>query len=162
MNYMNVMKQPRIFYLLQRAHSALFRACDSALRKSLSLTATQQATLFLLVKNDGLTISEIANTLRMGKSSLTGLIDRMVARGLVRRAPNALDGRSFEIFIEPTGADIARASLADVKRLNVALLGPFSVEECEVIERFLNHVSANANTIVQNNIKPQNKERISA
>ncbi len=156
------MKQPRIFYLLQRAHSALFRACDSALRKNLDLTATQQATLFLLLKSDGLTISEIADTLKMGKSSLTGLIDRMTARGLVRRAPNALDGRSFEIFIEPAGADIARSSLAAVKRMNAALLKPFSAEECAVIERFLHHASANADTIVTANIKSLNKEKITA
>ena len=63
------MQQPRIFYLLQKAHSALFRAADHALKQRLGLTASQQAVLFILTKDDGKPISAIAEELKMGKSS---------------------------------------------------------------------------------------------
>ena len=156
------MTRPRVFHLVQQAHSALFRACDHALKEHIGLTASQQAVLFFLMRRDGAPISAIADALRMGKSSLTGLIDRMANRGLVRRQQSAEDGRSFEIFIEDAGRRIAEATLPGVRHINAGLLEPFSMEERAVIERFLNHVSDNAEAIVASRAKAKFRERTSA
>ena len=156
------MKSPRVFHLIQQAHSALFRASDHALKEHVGLTASQQAVLFVLMRKDGAPISAIAEELRMGKSSLTGLVDRMTRTGLVRRQQSAEDGRSVEIFIEDAGRRAAEAALPEVKRINAALLEPFSTQERAVIERFLRHVSNNAEAIVTNRAKTKFKERISA
>ena len=156
------MKQPRIFHLVQQAHSALFRASDHALKKRMGLTASQHAVLFFLMKQDGAPISLIADALKMGKSSLTGLIDRMTEKGLVRRRQNAADARSYEVFIENEGRRIVEASLSGTRRINAALLEPFSTEERAVIERFLRHVADNADTIVATHAEAAFKERIPA
>lgn len=156
------MKQPRIFHLIQQAHSALFRAADYALKKSMGLTASQHAVLFFLMKHDGAPISLIADALKMGKSSLTGLIDRMTDKGLVRRRQSAADARSYEVFIENEGRRIVEAALPGARRINAALLEPFSTEERAVIERFLRHVADNADTIVATHAEAAFKERIPA
>ena len=142
------MRQPRVFHLLQLAHSALFRAADRALQTNVGLTASQQAVLFVLMQRDGAPITAIADQLRMGKSSLTGLIDRMSAKELVTRRQSPSDARSFEVFIEDAGRHLVHATLASTKKINASLLKPFSSDECAVIERFLKHVSENAEEIV--------------
>lgn len=156
------MNRPHIFHLIQQAHSALFRASDHALKEHIGLTASQQAVLFFLMRRDGAPISTIADELRMGKSSLTGLVDRMENRGLVQRRQSASDGRSVEVYIEDAGRRIAEATLPGVKYINAALLDPFSTEERAVIGRFLNHVANNAETIVASRAEEKFRERTSA
>lgn len=141
-------RSPRIFHLLQKAHSALFRATDKRLREVHGITASQQGVLFILGLKDGQRISAIADALSMGKSSLTGLIDRMEERSLVRRAPHPDDSRSQLVFIEPAGRDIAAATVADTRRINDALLSPFSADEQATIARFLTHVAENGPTLI--------------
>ena len=143
------MRQPRVFHLIQQAHSALFRAADHALQENVGLTTSQQAVLFVLMRRDGTPITTIADELRMGKSSLTGLIDRMSAKGLVTRRQSPTDARSYEVFIEDAGRELVHDTLASTKKINTSLLQPFSAKECAVIERFLRHVSDNAEEIVR-------------
>ena len=156
------MRYPKIFKLMQRAHSAIFRASDHALRKSFGLTASQQGVLFLLGARDGAPISEIADQLQMGKSSLTGLIDRMEALGLVERRQSEDDGRRFHVFIAPAGRALVEATLPATKRINNAMLASFSASECAVIERFLNHVADNAFDIVAAETMKDAKAKVDA
>ncbi len=137
-------RQPRVFHLLQRAHSALFRAADRRLKREADISVSQQGVLFVLARQDGVPITEIADVLNMGYSSLTGLVDRMSERGLVRRETNVEDGRVQNVFIEERGRDVLARTLAEVKRINGALLDPFTTSEQQVIERFLTHVAKNA------------------
>ena len=136
----------KVFHQLQRAHAALFRAADKALRSEFGLTTTQQAILFLLLEKDAQPITSLAAQLNMGKSSLTGLIDRMVAKGLVRRESGEGDGRVVLIHIAPKGRDMAQRSLGRTKAANQYLLQPFNKQEQDVIARFLDHISDEAET----------------
>jgi len=153
------MTQPlRVFHLLQRAHSALFRAADVRTKAELGLSTTQQAVLFVLYQKDGQPISNIAKALSMGKSSLTGLIDRMCEQDLVRRAPTSPDGRIINIFIEPKGRKIVTRSLPRVQSYNQQLLATFDPKEQKVIQRFLEHIAENAHSIVAENPKKKNNK----
>jgi DNA-binding MarR family transcriptional regulator len=142
------MSAMRAFHLLQVAHSALFRAADALLRAEHGVTASQQAVLFSLLSSDGAPISHIADELRMGKSSLTALIDRMEQAGLVRRVIDADDARVSRIHITPPGARVASETLVAAKAANRRLLAPFSADEQDVIERFLRHAADNAHRII--------------
>ena len=142
------MRQPRIFHLMQKAHSSLFRAADRFLGEEVGLSSSQHAVLLILMKDDGVPISAIARELSMGKSSLTGLIDRMEKRGLVSRRQSPVDARSVEIHIEDHGRDLGQATLSGTRRINRSILEPFSDQEQKTIEKFLNHVASNADDIV--------------
>lgn len=144
-------RSPRVFHLIQRAHSALFRAADRKLKMDAGISASQQGILLVLARQDGLPITEIADQLSMGYSSLTGLIDRMADKGLVRRETDMRDGRVQKIFIEPYGQEVVGQTLLGIKRINARLLGPFSKSEQQVIERFLTHVAVNGADIVFEN-----------
>ncbi|MEM1182424.1 MAG: MarR family transcriptional regulator [Acidobacteriota bacterium] len=138
----------RVFHLLQRAHGALFRAADKFLRHAEGLTAAQHGVLLVLSTDDGVPISTIAEELRMGKSSLTGLVDRMSKTGLVRRAPCPVDGRVTRIHLEPAGRRLIGRTVGRIKAQNEALLEPFSDAERDTIRRFLLHITEHADGLV--------------
>ena len=138
----------RVFHQLQVAHSALFRAADRRTRQAVGLTTSQFAVLFVLSQSDGQPISEIAKRLAMGRSSLTGLVDRMVERGLVARIASPRDGRVTNIHLEESGAQILARAKQETKHFNAALLAPFSDQEQLVIQRFLTHLVDHADEII--------------
>ncbi|SIN68416.1 DNA-binding transcriptional regulator, MarR family [Parasphingorhabdus marina DSM 22363] len=143
---------------MQKAHSSLFRAADRFLGEEVGLSTSQHAVLLILMQHDGAPISAIAGELKMGKSSLTGLIDRMEKKGLVSRRQSADDARSFEIHIRDHGRHLVRSTLPGTKRINRSILEPFSAQEQEVIARFLNHVASNADEIVATQTSRKHKE----
>jgi len=138
----------RVFYLLQVAYTAIFRAADQRARQQMDLTTTQIAVLFLLSEKDGQPVSDLAARLSMGKSSLTGLVDRMCEKALVRRAPCPRDGRVTLVYLEDTGRTAARTAGEKTRHYNAAVLAPFTEAEQDVIGRFLHHLARHADTII--------------
>lgn len=63
----------------------------------------QQAQLMCVIGDQPSSMVQLGALLRIGKSSMTGLIDRAVRAGLVERVPAPDDGRSFLIAPTPTG-----------------------------------------------------------
>ena len=55
---------------------------------------------------------ELGRRLELGKSSVTGLVDRAEARGLVRRAPDDRDGRGVRVELTEAGSGLAAAFTA--------------------------------------------------
>lgn len=142
------MRQPRVFHLMQRAHGALFRAADKHLRSHENISASQHGILILLATQDGVTSSEIANQLGIGKSSLSGLIDRMVSAGLVCRVKSQEDGRVQHLHVTNRGRGVVDRTLPGVRVMNRRLLEPFNKDERATIARFLNHIADHAYRIV--------------
>lgn len=62
-----------------------------------------QTRLLGILRDREPTIKELAAFLQLDKSSVTGLVDRAQERGLVRRTPSALDGRSVHVRITAAG-----------------------------------------------------------
>ncbi len=66
----------------------------------LDLTMPQLRVLFLVVSLEGATMSQIARGTRMTLSTATGVADRLIAQGFVRRADDPEDRRV--VWIRPT------------------------------------------------------------
>jgi DNA-binding MarR family transcriptional regulator len=97
--------------------------------KALGLTRSQWWVLNHLFRNDGVTQSELADILEVEKATLGRLLDRLEAKGWVRRESHAGDRRAKRVFlteeIEPA-LKTMRAAAADLRR--DALVG-LSVED---------------------------------
>lgn len=65
-----------------------------------------------------LKMSELAEYLGLDRSTISGLVDRLETRGLLRRAPNATDGRSVDVFLTPYGDEAAERG---ARRINEAM-----------------------------------------
>ncbi|MFI6518827.1 MarR family winged helix-turn-helix transcriptional regulator [Spirillospora sp. NPDC050679] len=68
---------------------------------------TQQGQLLCVLMGRPLGMTELGETLRLAKSSLTGLVDRTARLGLVRREPDPEDGRAVRVALTGEGAALA-------------------------------------------------------
>jgi MarR family transcriptional regulator, organic hydroperoxide resistance regulator len=72
------------------------------------ITATQLNVLKLLQEIGDLSLSELSRTMAAKNSTVTGIVDRMVAADLVAREQSAEDRRVWKIRLTKNGAAIAR------------------------------------------------------
>jgi DNA-binding MarR family transcriptional regulator len=140
-------KSPRIFHLIQQANSLLFRALDRQLKAREGIVTAHQVILFVLAQEDGLPSAEIAKRAGMSQSRLTGLVDKLVSKGMVRREKADTDSRVHIVFITDQGTALVTRTAGQARGLNEELLKPFSESERDTIARFLKHVSQTAKAI---------------
>lgn len=67
----------------------------------------QQAQLLCVLIPRPYGMFELAKTLNLAKSSISGLVDRSEKRGLVRREADPGDGRAFRVVLTEKGAQLA-------------------------------------------------------
>lgn len=82
---------------------------------SVDLTMQQLRALFVLGASGALSAHELAETLGIGPTTLTGIVDRLQARGLVHRLPDGQDRRVRRIVLTEAGRDLLR-NLHEIKR----------------------------------------------
>lgn len=87
---------------LVRTYQA-FAAYDAAGFLDTELTVPQADVLFTLGNTDGLTFKEIGHLTLITKGTLTGIIDRMEAKGLVRRINLEDDRRCTRVVLTARG-----------------------------------------------------------
>jgi DNA-binding MarR family transcriptional regulator len=93
---------------IMRAHQILIAELDAMLRP-FGITFSRYEALVLLVhSHDGaLPLSKIGERLQVHATSVTNVIDRLEAAGLVRREPNPRDGRGVLAVITDEGRKVA-------------------------------------------------------
>lgn len=67
----------------------------------------QQGQLLCVLMPQPYGMSELGEMLGLARSSLTGLVDRTVQRGLVRREPDPRDGRAVRVGLTEEGDRLA-------------------------------------------------------
>lgn len=81
--------------------SRLRRSAFDRCLKPLNLTRSQWWVLAYLSRADGMTQSQLAEQLDLGKVAIGGLIGRLEKSGFLRRAPDLTDRRVNRIYLEP-------------------------------------------------------------
>lgn len=130
----------RLFFLVNRAHRALFGYANRRTTEALGVTMAQLAALYYVAKNDGCSLSDVANVLDMNKSAMTTLVRRLENSGVLRREPNPDDARGTRLFLTEKGKSARAQSLSVMRRLTADVTEGFSEEEMDVVYRFLNTV----------------------
>jgi len=106
--------------------------------KSLGLTRSQGWVLNHLFRNDGVTQSELADILQVEKATLGRLLDRLEAKGWVRRENHADDRRAKRVFlteeVEP-GLKAMRSAAAELRR--DALAGLSAEDQTRFVDALL-------------------------
>ena len=83
--------------------SRLRRIVFDALMKPTGVTRSQWWVLAYLSRHDGMTQSDLASILELGKAALGGIIDRLESSGLVMRNPDPIDRRIKRIHLISSG-----------------------------------------------------------
>jgi MarR family transcriptional regulator, organic hydroperoxide resistance regulator len=89
------------FTVYSTAHA--FNRAYKPLLDALGLTYPQYLTMFALWERDNLSVKELGELLHLDSGTLTPLLKRLEATGLVRRARDPADERSVRISLTPSG-----------------------------------------------------------
>ena len=81
-----------IMDLVRSLRRGLLQAARAELRRS-GLTGAQLNVVSLLGTRGPMTLSELSRDLAIGHSTVSGIVDRLQARGIVQRQPSASDRR---------------------------------------------------------------------
>ena len=92
---------------LVRCYQA-FEAYSTAHIRTLDLTAPQFDIIATLGNTPGMTPKELGEQTLITKGTLTGIIDRLEAKALVRRTAHASDGRSQVVQLTEAGDALFR------------------------------------------------------
>jgi MarR family transcriptional regulator for hemolysin len=113
--------------------------------KSLGLTRSQWWVLNHLFRNNGMTQSDIAELLEIERATLGRLLDRLEAKGWVRREADAADRRVRRVFLTEEVEPALKAMRAAAAEMRRDALAGLSVEEQERFVDTLLAVKANLN-----------------
>jgi DNA-binding MarR family transcriptional regulator len=112
------------------------RANLPPLAAALQLSPAQCHVLHLIEPDRPAAMGRLAETLACDASNVTGLVDRLESRGLVRRQPLAQDRRVKVLVLTPTGARL-RALLLDRMTAPPAAFERLSLRERRALVRIL-------------------------
>ena len=96
---------------------------------TVSLTMPQLRMVFLLLQERSLRMSDLAGTLDVSMSRATGLVDRLVEKGMVSRWPDPEDRRSVLCALTEQGRELGQRLLAARRSRWEERLAPLSQAE---------------------------------
>ena len=70
---------------------------------STGVTGPQRLVLHIVGRFPGISAGQLASTLHVHPSTLTGVLERLVRRGLISRRPDPRDGRRAALGLTPDG-----------------------------------------------------------
>ncbi len=100
-----------------------------SLTKQEDITPRQFGVLLTLYQQGPLTLTDLAVAIRVDRSTLSEMINRMVDRSLIGKRGNVRDRRSAEVLIAPGGEAAMLQIIRGVSKLQNALLAPLPVSE---------------------------------
>jgi DNA-binding MarR family transcriptional regulator len=103
---------PQVFFRLLMSH----RAWVKSAAMGLGLSAFQAMPLVLMDPARPQPMSEVAAAIGCGPSNLTGIIDKLEARGLVKRRPGRGDRRVKEVSLTRAGQAFRKRLLARIRQ----------------------------------------------
>lgn len=117
-------------HLIRRLHQQsthTFQARTQA--AGLELTAVQFAALDAIADRPGIDQAGLAASIAFDRATIGGVIDRLEAKGLVRRQVGAQDRRARLLQLTPAGKRLLAACRPVVEALQADILAPLSRTE---------------------------------
>ncbi|MDN3024266.1 MarR family winged helix-turn-helix transcriptional regulator [Streptomyces sp. S.PB5] len=108
----------RLYYLLQRAAHRLRTTLDRRCLAAAGVTTAQLGALFAVQDSPGITQQELARTLGLRESAVTGLVGRLTMAGLVSRQAHPLQHRAVVLELTSAGEAALKAAQPEIDRFN--------------------------------------------
>ncbi len=110
---------------------------------SVGLTHAQARVLNHLFRNDGLTQTELSESMGVGTVTVSGLVDRLEARGWVRRQPDDKDRRAKRVWLTENVDEIRELMSNRFEDLNNLTLSGLTDAEVEFLIARLKRIRQN-------------------
>jgi DNA-binding MarR family transcriptional regulator len=132
-----------IGYLVKRLRMATERLVDTEMAEH-DLTGVQWGPLLLIHFGIGKTAAEIARWACTDTGAVTRMLDRLEAKGLIKRTPCPNDRRVVQLALTADGERLCREIPFGLARVGNALLRGFTREEFDTLKGLLRRMLANA------------------
>ncbi len=130
-------------YLVTEVRNHLLAGLEREL-EPLQITAAQFVVLNSIRSGKGRTLSEFCRLLAYDSGAMTRLLDRIEAKGIIRRVENPADRRSHIVELTEQGqAVFPRAQLGTEVAIRRLLAG-FSENDAQALRGMLKRIAANA------------------
>ena len=124
---------------LVRAYQA-FAAYDAAGYRDAGLTPSQADVIFTLGNTAGMTFKEISEWTLITKGTLTGVVDRLERKDLVKRVASTDDRRSTRVVLTHQGEKVFEEQFPRQVRYLQERFGRLSRSEKQEAERLLRRI----------------------
>ena len=142
-----------IGFLMRRVLSSILQLADAQLAEQ-GLTYVQWLPLYKLSLCAEANCSNLAKDLGMDPASITRALDRIEAKGLLRRERSTTDRRVVHLVLTEEGRSVA----AQVPQVLSRVLNGFSHEECTLMLSMLQRMLANGDLLREALQLPTNTE----
>jgi len=132
-----------IFFQLAKASQAgakFWAGCVSKYK----LTAVQGMVINFLGQEDEIISSELGKRTGLDSATLTGILDRLEAAGLIERRRHPADRRAIHICLTEKGRDIAGEIYDMSKKANQSFLSSLDTDEISTLHELLGKVRGKA------------------
>src|ERR1700722_5930973 len=126
----------RVWFRLMRLETRMRTAVADGLRE-IGLSVPQCDVLTTLTEQEGVSQQDLAERLYVTKGNISGLIDRLVAAGLVERRPIAADKRQHAIYLTAAGRAAAEKAIACQRRFVAETIGRLPGGKLSSLEQLL-------------------------
>ena len=113
----------------------------------LGITGPQRLVLRVVGKFPGLSAGELAHIVRLHPSTITGILQRLVARGLLERKRDPGDSRRARLRLKPAAVAHTRVSSGTVERAVTAALNRVGEGDVLAARRVLSAIANRLNEL---------------
>lgn len=132
----------RVGTIMPRMLRGMMREERSSLARG-EITLPQWWMLQTLLERGACTMGDLAQELRVGRSTATGLVDRLVDLGLVRREHDVTDRRAVRALPTPRGRRMMAELYREKRRLTIRLFGSIAPRDRATYLRVLEQMAKN-------------------
>src|ERR1044072_7164680 len=117
---------------IRLAHGAVYRHFSMTFSE-LGLTQKQAGVLWLIDDHPGIAQTDLARRLQMDRATTMGIVNRLQARGYLRRDSSASDRRRQALFLNPEGESALKDAKAAIFQHETWLKSRFTVREVDAL-----------------------------
>jgi DNA-binding MarR family transcriptional regulator len=125
-----------ISFLVGKAHQQVNQAAKQRLAPY-GVTPVQFAVLHGLWQRDGQSGAELSERLLLDSATMTGILDRLAAAGLIERRPDSTDRRINRVVLTERGRALQAPLNREMDEMNDEFFGRFSAEDAARLRALL-------------------------
>lgn len=126
--------------VLELSHA--LQSLSKRMEASIGVTAAQRLAIRLIGRSPGCSPSDLADAMRIHRSTLTGILRRLEDAGAIAREPDAHDGRRAHLMLLARGREVDAAQRPTVEAAVRRALGRASARELDAARRVLELLAA--------------------
>ncbi len=105
--------------------------------RTLELSIAQHEVLVAIYRDEGLSQQQMANRLFATKSNVTGLLQRLVARDLVRREVDPDDARGHRVYLTRAGRALVKRAVVLQAEVIEIMTGQYSHRDIQQLNHLM-------------------------